>query len=311
MPKLWKFLSKPNEGTPNIQEYQFSAAEDLEMNSDLEDFIPRTFPDEEIPAENADLVPEEPLEEETMPEQEPSAEPETPVREENNPVAFAQVQSDLILQNAKREAEEILRQAREQADQEIEQARQQAAEQGYQAGFQEGVQQGTAKALEEGRQSQEALAEKLEDEVETFLKRAEAALDRQMDESVDDLRDLALAVAEKVVCISLKSSAEVIGKMIQTAVDKRKRRQWAHIYIAECDAKRLTSLPPALASALAELSDHVRIIPMADDESGTCIIECPDEIIDASAATQLQNIREMLSSHSVGPVVPNFNPKGL
>ncbi len=70
MPKLWKFLSKPNEGTPNIQEYQFSAAEDLEMNSDLEDFIPRTFPDEEIPAEDAGLVPEEPLEEETMLEQE-------------------------------------------------------------------------------------------------------------------------------------------------------------------------------------------------------------------------------------------------
>ena len=106
--------------------------------------------------------------------------------------------------------------------------------------------------------------------------------------------DLALAVAEKVVCISLKSSADVISRMIQTAIDKRKRREWVHIYIAECDAKRLTQMPASLTTALSALSDRVRIIPMADDESGTCIIEMPDEIIDASAATQMHNLRTIL-----------------
>ena len=34
---------------------------------------------------------------------------------------------------------------------------------------------------------------------------------------------------------------------------------------------------------------------MADDESGTCVIEMPEEIIDASVSTQLNNIRNMLS----------------
>ena len=47
--------------------------------------------------------------------------------------------------------------------------------------------------------------------------------------------------------------------------------------------------------SLAGLSEHIKIIPMQEDESGTCIIEMPDEIIDASASTQLQNIRELLS----------------
>ena len=307
MPKLWKFLSKSEPDAPNIQKYQFSAAADLEMNSDLQAFTPEDIA-EEGPAETAECAAApETVEAPPVPDPEPEEAQTSPGDDMQNPVVFAKVQCDLILQSARQEAEEILRQARQQAQQEQEQVRQQASEQGYQAGFQEGVQQGTAKALEEGKAQQQALAEQLEDEVEAFLKRAETALDQQMDQSVDDLRDLALAVAEKVVCVSLKSSSEVIGKMIQTAVDKRKRRQWVHIYIAECDAKRLTTLPPALASALSELSDHVRIIPMADDESGTCIIECPDEIIDASASTQMQNIRDMLSNHSVGPVMPNFN----
>ena len=132
------------------------------------------------------------------------------------------------------------------------------------------------------------------------MERAGAALDRQMDEHVEELRDLAIAIAEKVVCVSLKSSSEVICRMIQTAIDKRKRREWAHIYIAECDAKHLSKVPASLMNALSALSDRVRIIPMADDEAGTCIIETPDEIVDASAATQMNNIRTLLSD--AGPV---------
>ena len=103
-----------------------------------------------------------------------------------------------------------------------------------------------------------------------------------------------MAVAEKVVCVSLKSSADVISRMIQTAIDKRKKKEWVHIYISECDAKRLTQIPASLSGALSALSDRVRIIPMSDDESGTCIIEMPDEIVDASAATQLNNLRTIL-----------------
>ena len=62
-----------------------------------------------------------------------------------------------------------------------------------------------------------------------------------------------------------------------------------------CDAKRLQPISPPLAAALASLSDQVRIVPVADDESGTCIIEMPDEIIDASASTQLSNIRGIVA----------------
>jgi flagellar assembly protein FliH len=92
--------------------------------------------------------------------------------------------------------------------------------------------------------------------------------------------------------------------MIQTAIDKRKRKEWVRIYISECDAKSLTQIPPSLASALSALSDRVRIIPVAEDEPGTCIIEMPDEIVDASASTQMNNLREIImDTHSMGGAV--------
>ena len=294
MPKLWKFKSKAETEAPKVETYQFLAAEDMDFGAEDEIFLPDSVLDE--PGESLD--------------NEAGAGPEpVEVDQETDPVNYAQIQSDIILQDARSRAEEILRQAEERAGQECEQVRKQAEEDGYQAGFQRGLQEGTAKAMAEGAQAREEQAKRLEDEVEAFLKKADQAVEQQLNDNIDELRDLALAVAEKVICVSLKSSADVIWRMIQTAIDKRRRREWVHIYIAECDARRRTTLPPALTAALSELSDRVRITPMADDEPGTCIVEFPDEIIDASASTQLQNIRELLGDSSGGNMMTNLNFK--
>ncbi len=268
---------------PNIFKHFMRAAAEPYQFPDAEELIQA----EELPPEEV-LLPEEGLED-LDPQGERTAEPlEEPPEE--NPISFAQIQADSILEDARRQAEQLLEDSRQSARQEAEQVFAAAREDGRR----EGYGQGLAQARQEAAKEREEQAKRLEEQVERFLTQAGSALDRQMDQNIDELRDLALAIAEKVVCVSLKSSADVISRMIQTAVDKRKRREWVHIYIAECDAKRLSQLPASLSATLSGLSDRVRIIPMGDDESGTCIIETPDEIIDASAATQLNNIRSIL-----------------
>ena len=48
------------------------------------------------------------------------------------------------------------------------------------------------------------------------------------------------------------------------------------------------------SSTLGALSQHIKVVPMEDDESGTCIVETPEEIVDASVSTQMSNIRDVL-----------------
>ena len=291
MPNIFKaflFGEAKDKSDPaaKVEPYQFPTSEELVVDEpEPEEEAPAL---EEFPADEAEggegfdvLIADEEL------EAEPEPEPEV----KESPITFAQVQAEQILADARRDADRILKQARDDADREAEDVFARAREEGYQEGYVAGM----AQAHDESVQLREEQARRMEEEVHRFMEQAGVALDRQMDASVDDLRDLAMAVAEKVVCISLKSSADVISRMIQTAVDKRKRKEWVHIYIAECDAKRLTQMPAALSTALTALSDRVRIIPMADDESGTCIIEMPDEIVDASAATQLNNLRTILT----------------
>ena len=278
MPNIFKAFSKAK-----AEPYRFPDAGELVVEPEPEEEppVPEARPPEpEAEGEGFDVLLTDP---------EPEGEPEPEGQE--SPITFAQIQAEEILADARRDAERILKQARADADREAENVFAKTREEGYQEGYVAGM----AQAAEESKQLREEQAQRLEEEVHRFLGHASVALDRQMDQSVDDLRDLALAVAEKVVCVSLKSSADVISRMIQTAIDKRKKKEWVHIYISECDAKRLSQIPASLSGALSALSDRVRIIPMADDESGTCIIEMPDEIVDASAATQLNNLRTILT----------------
>ncbi len=293
LPNIFKHFSRDNKAEAYVfPDISGSQPEPAEKSSTLKlvDFAAEfAAAQNAAEAEDAALTLEEII---TDPENQ-GGEPEEP-EEELSPVDQTALEIEAMLKDAERQAAEILEQAREAAKREAEEIRQTAMEEGRQEGYLEGV----AQAMEEGRAQQELAAARMQDEVEKFLAQAGAALDRQLDENVNELRDLAIAIAEKVVCISLRSSTEIIGRMVQAALDKRKHREWIHIYISESDAKRMSQIPASLTAAVSGISERVRIIPMADDDSGTCVIEMPDEIIDASASTQMGNIRAMLSNSS-------------
>lgn len=217
-------------------------------------------------------------------------EPSGSRQESGGPVQYAQLQAELILRQAREEAEQLLADARAAAKAEQEEIRMGARDEGYR----EGYAQGTAKAMDDALRDREATAARLEKEVRSFLEKADMAREEVLLQARDELLDLCIAVAEKVVRVSLKSSSEVIVRMIQTATERLKRQEWVHIYISGCDTKGLAQISPALTTALGALSQHVKIIPMGDDEGGTCIVETPEEIIDASVSTQMTNIRDLL-----------------
>lgn len=220
----------------------------------------------------------------SLPQEEPvKTEPVTPVH-------YAQLQAELILSQAREEAQQILDQARAQAAAEAEDVRAGARDEGYR----EGYAQGTAKAMEDAIRDREATAARLEKDIQVFLEKASLAREEMLLQTRDELLDLCIAVAEKVVRVSLKSSSEVIVRMIQTATERMKRQEWVHIYISGCDARGMAQISPALTSTLGALSQHIKVVPMGDDEGGTCIIETPDEIVDASVSTQMSRIKDVL-----------------
>ena len=275
MPKIFKsFLG----GVADA--YVFKPASELEVEPERaeESVRPEDAPESvpppaaaDSPAEAADAPPIEPT-------------PET------DPLGFARVQAEAILADAEREAEQYKERLRAELEEQMEAARRDAREEGYSRGYAEGM----AQAMQEGKEASERLALEQIKGVESFLEAAARSRDKMLDDSREELKDLAVAIAEKVIHVSLKNSSDIILRMVDAATDTHKRCEWAHIYLADCDVGGKAYTVPELTAALSHLADRVRVIPMPDEESGTCIVELPDVIYDASVSTQLENIKEVL-----------------
>jgi len=264
----------------SADKYVFPDAEDLNIPGETaaEPLTLEEFTDSELPADTD--IPE------------PRPKPEEPVKKKDpSPIDFAQIQADAILAEAQQEANELREKAMADLEAELGELRNQAHTEGYQAGFAEGM----AEGRQEARLQLEQMAAEQEKEVAAFLKDAVRVRDQLLEDSKQDLKELALAIAEKVIHVSLKSSGDILIRMIESATAKRRRCEWVQVYIADRDARASANTVPELTEALSRLSDRVRVIPMTGDESGTCIIEMPDEIIDASVSTQLDNLRGLIS----------------
>ena len=271
--------------------YIFPEADTIEMDEEKEE-LPEPPPEETgedapapditAPDEEAEEPPEEPEPDVPEPQRAPPG-PDTPVQ-------YAQLQAELILKQAREEAEQFVEQARAEVQQELDGIRAGARDEGYR----EGYAQGTAKAMEDAIRDREAAAERMEKDVAEFLEKASLAREEMLGQTREEMLDLCIAIAEKVVRVSLRSSSEVIVRMIQTATERMKRQEWVHIYIPGCDARGVAQISPALTTTLGGLSQHIKVIPMGDEEDGPSIVETPEEIIDASVSTQMSNIRDIL-----------------
>jgi flagellar assembly protein FliH len=235
---------------------------------------------------------------------------ESQIQEENHEVSLQEEEefeeevslSDDILQQARDEAEKILKEAREQAEKILAEARleaQRLKEEAMQEGLEQGRLEGEQTAYQEHRQ-------RLDEECNLFLNEFQRVITETELKKLEifqqyrtELKDLAIAVAEKVIQVSLRSSGDVIEKMIIAATEKLKSKLWAKIYIAKCDANLMVQGNSDLMKHISHISDHIKIIIMENENPGTCIIEFPDEVIDASASTQVENIKEILNSAGI------------
>ena len=113
---------------------------------------------------------------------------------------------------------------------------------------------------------------------------------------LDELKDCAIAIGEKVIHISLRSSGEVIKQMIVAATEKLKKTAWVKIYIDKCDYDLMMEADADILDQLSHLSDNIKFIVMDKEERGNCIIEMPEEIVDVSVNTQIENIKDILEN---------------
>lgn len=301
LPNLLKFYSKKNaveqyDFNEYMEEARIAKSEETETDPDAKfgvgiwegGFLPDFHSDHaEKPAGQQDFA------EEGLEDAEALGGEET--AEEEKQVSLAQMYGEEILREARIEAERILAQA------ELEAMAQKAnaAEEGYEEGYRKGYDEGYAKSAADVKETLETQSHAYLEEIREIVDEVTTLKEEVLQKYIQDLKNIAIAIGEKVVQVSLKSSGSVIEKMILAATDKLKTREWAKIYISKVDADLLLRGDKDILKTLSRLSENLKVVVMEDEKPGACIIELPDEIIDASASTQMENIKEILRNTGI------------
>lgn len=197
-----------------------------------------------------------------------------------------------MLRDAAERAEKIINRA----NLEAEQIKKEAYDEGYNAGHQEGMADGHRAAQQQAEADFKMTIEKYQSAVAHSIIQIGEEREESFHRYLDELKDVAIAVAEKVIHISLETSGEIIKRMIIAEVEKMKKTEWIKIYIDKFDYEQLLSVDEDVAADLARISDNVKFVVQDKESLGYAVIETPSEMIDIGVSSQIDNIRENLNS---------------
>lgn len=208
--------------------------------------------------------------------------------DEEQPEQANSAEADELLGKAKKQAEQILADARKEA----EEIRRESAEDG----FRQGIEKARKEAEEEAAAAWQEKIRHFETEAETALSGIQEAKQRVLSRYLRELMNVSVAVAEKVIHVSLSTSGEVIARMIGAEVEKRQKTAWMKIYIDKQDYDMMVKADADIAQELGHVSDNIKFVVMDSEQQGYCIIETPEEITDISVDSQMDNLRNSLDT---------------
>lgn len=202
----------------------------------------------------------------------------------------SKVYADALVQESIERAEKLLEVSRKEAEK--------IREDAWQKGYEEGLRQGR----EDGRISgREAAQREWKQDLDQFYKDCALTLGsieelkkQSLSRYLDELKDISITVAEKIIHVSLRSSGEVIRKMILQEAEKLKKTSWLKIYIDKAEYEMLLETDSDVAAELSGVSRSIRFVISEKSDLGKLIMETPDEIVDLSIGTQMENLRTKL-----------------
>ena len=211
------------------------------------------------------------------------------------------------LKEAERASKEMLAEAEAERDRMLEEARTEAEQikkDAEEKGYNDGYQQGLADGEDAAEKKANAIYRERINQWETAVAGAIDGIQQERKESfqryLEELKDVVLTIAEKVIHVSLGTSGEVIKKMIVTEVEKLHKTEWIKIYIDKVDYDRLVEVDEDVARELYRVSDNIKFVVMDKEQSGYVVIETPQEMIDIGVDTQLENVKEAVKSVPLG-----------
>lgn len=266
---------------------------------DLTDDPPSPAPAEDGEKEQpkkAASPPEDEAAEGTAEEQPPKALASPPPAEQAAKIlAEASEKARQIIEAAQSYSARLTQEASEQMEHEAASVRKRAYAEGYAQGMErgkaDGLTVGRRAGSEEAHKAAEAENRKYVQELGRMVETVEETKTRILEDFRNDLQDLAVAIAKAILKREIETDEKTLHSIIINAMDAYRNQEWVRIYVPSESAAVLMKADNNIVKALQDVSDNVKVIPTDGMDTGACVIEMPDKVIDAGVNSQLRKIK--------------------
>ena len=200
----------------------------------------------------------------------------------------ADTQSEIIMQAAKNEGEQILQNARDEADEMKVKAVQSGHEEGYKDGHEEGV-KAAKKELADTIKQANAKAEKT-------LKDAKAATADYFIKAEEDIANVVMLAIEKILPQHFLDVPQVVLPVVREAIKQVRDQKEVKVHVCP-DSYDMVLMGRAEFQAM--LTDGTAVLEVVSDDSlqpGDCVIETPNGGVDARLLTQIELMKNSIQS---------------
>ena len=200
----------------------------------------------------------------------------------------ADTQSEIIMQAAKNEGEQILQNARDEADEMKVKAVQSGHEEGYKEGHEEGI-KAAKKELADTIKQANAKAEKT-------LKDAKAATSDYFIKAEEDIANVVMLAIEKILPQHFLDVPQVVLPVVREAIKQVRDQKEVKVHVCP-DSYDMVLMGRAEFQAM--LTDGTAILEVVSDDSlqpGDCVIETPNGGVDARLLTQIELMKNSIQS---------------
>lgn len=229
------------------------------------------------------------------PEKEPEQHDPPPEQQAGAILEEASAKAKQIIEAAQSYSARLMQETSEQMSREAASVRKRA----YAEGYAQGMESGKSDGLEAGRRAGEdegykaAVAENRKNvqELGRMIEIVEKSKTQILKDFEDDLQNLAVAIAKAILKRELETDEKTMRSIILNAMDVYRNQGWVRIYVSSETAAVLMKADNNIVKALQEASENVKVIPTDGMNEGSCVIEMPDQVIDAGVDSQLRKIK--------------------
>ena len=185
-----------------------------------------------------------------------------------------------IINDAKAQADEIMKKVKLDAETELENARKK--------GFEEGFNAGRGEALSQCETYVKTAAQ--------FLSEINSRKEAYFIQNEEKLLDISMEMAEKITLEELKTDKNVLFRIVEQAAKNFRNSDYIKISFAKGDVSREVVTDLEFIKTLVGNIPEIEVEVLPEAAEGTVILDNNSEIIDASVPTQLELLKEIMKN---------------